>query len=199
MVYFFDCFSVKSFFRGIINCFLRGMLTVIIFSLFISCTFFSLLPEAFSFTTDSLTAFWVTNCTWKWEGVLRCVYIPGKDTTIGVNMAFCQGCGAVIKEDAEFCPECGTKIVSSLESPPPRAIDHPPKFYRIQEGTKRYMGIGQPQGMIAGVCAGLARYYNMDPALVRIAFILGSFIYGIGLFTYLLIWILTPMEPQSGY
>jgi phage shock protein C len=52
--------------------------------------------------------------------------------------------------------------------------------------------------MIGGVCGGLARYLRIDSTLVRLFFILlalgGS---GIGMFIYLLLWIIVPLEGQK--
>jgi phage shock protein C len=47
--------------------------------------------------------------------------------------------------------------------------------------------------MIAGVCAGLADYLNIDPTVVRLLFVLGFFITGPGiLIAYLIMAIVTP-------
>ncbi len=52
--------------------------------------------------------------------------------------------------------------------------------------------------MIGGVCGGLAQYLRIDATLVRLFFILlamgGS---GIGVFVYLLLWIIVPLEGQK--
>ena len=48
--------------------------------------------------------------------------------------------------------------------------------------------------VIAGVAAGLARYFGIDPVIVRIAFVVLSFPAGIGVPLYLLAWIFMPME-----
>lgn len=47
------------------------------------------------------------------------------------------------------------------------------------------------QGHIAGVCAGLAEYFNVDPMIVRIAAVVLAFS-GPGIFAYLLAWIFVP-------
>ncbi len=49
---------------------------------------------------------------------------------------------------------------------------------------------------IAGVCGGLAEYFSLDPLLVRIGFLL-LFFWGVGLLTYILLWILAPKAPKS--
>ncbi len=49
--------------------------------------------------------------------------------------------------------------------------------------------------MIAGVCAGLADYLNMDPTVVRLLFVLGFFTLNGGmLVTYLIMAIVTPEQ-----
>lgn len=50
--------------------------------------------------------------------------------------------------------------------------------------------------MIAGVCGGLAHYLNVDPVLVRLAFILLFFARGIGFPLYLILWIIMPGESS---
>ena len=49
-------------------------------------------------------------------------------------------------------------------------------------------------GHIAGVCAGVAEYFNVDPMLVRIAAVVLLFS-GPGFFAYILAWIFVPAEP----
>lgn len=46
--------------------------------------------------------------------------------------------------------------------------------------------------MLAGVCAGLAHYFNIDPVIVRILFLLLFFGGGHGLLIYIVLWLLMP-------
>ncbi len=46
--------------------------------------------------------------------------------------------------------------------------------------------------MIFGVCGALAEYFNMDPTLVRILFVIGFFLGLIGLLFYLILAIVIP-------
>ena len=48
--------------------------------------------------------------------------------------------------------------------------------------------------MIAGVCCGIANYLGWDVSLVRIAFVVMSFVAGVGIVLYLLFWFLFPNE-----
>ena len=48
---------------------------------------------------------------------------------------------------------------------------------------------------LAGVCGGLAQYFNTDAALIRVLFVVLDLLGGPGLVIYLLMWILVPEEP----
>ncbi len=51
--------------------------------------------------------------------------------------------------------------------------------------------------MVAGVCAGLADYLNMDPTVIRLLFVLGFFLAGPGiLLAYIIMAIVTPEETK---
>lgn len=51
--------------------------------------------------------------------------------------------------------------------------------------------------MLGGVCAGLGEYLNIDPTVIRIIFVILTFLYGASLLVYLIMWILVPEAPQS--
>lgn len=51
--------------------------------------------------------------------------------------------------------------------------------------------------MIAGVCGGLADYLNVDPVLVRLAFVVLVLASGIGLAIYALLWIILPTPSRA--
>lgn len=48
--------------------------------------------------------------------------------------------------------------------------------------------------IIGGVCAGLGRYWNVDPVVLRVVFAVSLLLGGIGLFAYLALWLLVPEE-----
>lgn len=58
------------------------------------------------------------------------------------------------------------------------------KLYRIREGK-----------MIAGVCNGLADYFDIDPTIIRLAWLVLLFFAGSGLLAYLIAWIIVPERP----
>lgn len=47
---------------------------------------------------------------------------------------------------------------------------------------------------LTGVCGGIAEYFNIDPIIIRIAFIILVFGYGVGLLAYILLAILLPAK-----
>lgn len=48
--------------------------------------------------------------------------------------------------------------------------------------------------MICGVCGGIANYFNIDPTLVRLAFVLIAMGAGSGIFAYIIAAIIIPDE-----
>jgi phage shock protein C len=50
---------------------------------------------------------------------------------------------------------------------------------------------------IAGVCAGLAEYFNIDVAIVRVVFVLALIFHGGGLLIYIVLWIALPKKPLA--
>ena len=45
---------------------------------------------------------------------------------------------------------------------------------------------------IAGVCAGVAYYFDMDPTIVRVIWGVLAFGYGAGIVAYIILWIIAP-------
>ena len=50
---------------------------------------------------------------------------------------------------------------------------------------------------LAGVCGGLAKYFDIDPTLVRVIFVVLAFFGLGGAIIYLLLWVLIPKEPTD--
>ena len=59
------------------------------------------------------------------------------------------------------------------------------KLYRAEEGK-----------MIAGVCAGLAEYFAIDPTLVRLAWVLFCALGGSGVLAYIICALIIPSKTQ---
>jgi phage shock protein PspC (stress-responsive transcriptional regulator) len=48
---------------------------------------------------------------------------------------------------------------------------------------------------IAGVCGGLASYFNVDPTLIRVLFVVLAVVGGSGVILYLALWLIVPNQP----
>jgi signal transduction histidine kinase len=66
------------------------------------------------------------------------------------------------------------------------------------EALRRELRRDPKAGMVAGVCAGLARRMQVDPLLLRILFVATTIASGIGLVAYVLAWILLPAQELDG-
>jgi phage shock protein C len=53
----------------------------------------------------------------------------------------------------------------------------------------------QSDVMIAGICSGLADYLGIDPTVVRLIFVVLLFAGLGGLWLYIILWIIMPLEP----
>jgi len=51
--------------------------------------------------------------------------------------------------------------------------------------------------MLGGVCGGLGAYLRIDPTFVRIFFVVFAMAEGIGVWVYLLLWLLLPTEERG--
>ncbi len=55
------------------------------------------------------------------------------------------------------------------------------KLYRSRENK-----------MVAGVCAGIADYLELDPTIIRLAWVIAIFGAGVGVLGYIIAWIIMP-------
>ena len=51
--------------------------------------------------------------------------------------------------------------------------------------------------ILGGVCGGLARYFNVDPTIIRLLWIFFSLAYGTGILAYIIAWIVIPRNPRD--
>jgi phage shock protein C len=93
---------------------------------------------------------------------------------------YCSHCGKQMDPAARFCPACG-------------AVSQP-----VVVGRAPFPGQltrSRSQRLIAGVCGGFAQHYGWDLSLVRVVTALMIVLTGVGLFAYLIAWIVIPDEP----
>ena len=53
--------------------------------------------------------------------------------------------------------------------------------------------------VIAGVAGGLAKYFNIDPIIARIIFVILAFTGGGGVIIYIVLWIAVPVDPDLSF
>ena len=51
--------------------------------------------------------------------------------------------------------------------------------------------------IIWGVCGGLAEYFNLDPAIIRVIFVLLTFAGGVGIIAYIILAIIAPLPGSE--
>jgi phage shock protein C len=66
------------------------------------------------------------------------------------------------------------------------AVQMPSRLYRSRS-----------QKMIAGVAGGLGEYFDVDPVLIRLLFVVTAFISGAGILAYIVLWIVIPVEGDE--
>jgi phage shock protein C len=99
---------------------------------------------------------------------------------------YCSNCGKEIGEHPAFCQFCGTRV-----APVPPAYTVPPF-----QGPKRPFARFSGDKKIAGVCGGVARYFDLDSSLVRALWVLCVLLGGTGLLAYIVLWIVMPLDPD---
>lgn len=60
---------------------------------------------------------------------------------------------------------------------------------------KKLMRSGKDQ-TIAGVCAGVAHYFDIDPTIVRVIWAVLAFCYGTGVLAYIILWLIAPVSTE---
>jgi phage shock protein C len=96
---------------------------------------------------------------------------------------FCTKCGVELPEREIYCSQCGHPTEkASAARPVARQL-----LLRARYNKK-----------IAGVCAGMAKYLDVDPTLMRVLWLLLLFaLPPAGLIGYLAAWIVMPLEPEA--
>ncbi len=70
------------------------------------------------------------------------------------------------------------------------------KSVKINEPIKRLYRSKEDK-VIAGVCGGIAEYFEIDPVWVRLIGIVSVFLNGVGVLAYIILWILVPENPKQ--
>ena len=95
---------------------------------------------------------------------------------------YCTTCGVEMSEQVRFCSKCGSPSGAQQDAAP--AFTPEPRALRLYKARKK----------IAGVCAGVARYLDVDPVLVRVLWVAFTFCGGAGFLAYVLALIIIPSD-----
>ena len=52
--------------------------------------------------------------------------------------------------------------------------------------------------ILGGVCSGIAKYFDVDPTIIRLVTVALIFAGGSGILAYIIAWIIVPEEPEAG-
>lgn len=94
---------------------------------------------------------------------------------------FCTTCGVELRDQDKYCSQCG----ASTGRAAPRAGEPVKRLSRPVQEAK-----------IAGVCAGFARYFDVDVTLVRVLWLVLTVwpLPLLGVISYIVAWIVMPKE-----
>jgi phage shock protein C len=86
----------------------------------------------------------------------------------------CPRCQRELPPEARFCPVCGARIGAS------------PRILRRRRSDEK----------LAGVCSGLADYFDLDPTLVRVFYMVATVFTGVlpGIILYIALSLVIPAE-----
>ncbi|HEY4816378.1 MAG TPA: PspC domain-containing protein [Candidatus Acidoferrum sp.] len=99
----------------------------------------------------------------------------------------CANCQKQIADGSNFCYNCGAKQPAAGAAAAYTA-DCAPKKRLVRSTTDK---------KIAGVAAGLADYFDLDPTIVRLVWLLAFLFAGAGLLAYIILWIALPAGPTG--
>jgi phage shock protein C len=85
-------------------------------------------------------------------------------------------------------PETKTKSTTKTTSKATTSVEP------VKTSNRLYRS--QTDQMIAGVAAGIAEHFDLDPTLIRLAFVLITLIGGSGVIVYIILWIILPTRPN---
>jgi phage shock protein C len=97
----------------------------------------------------------------------------------------CATCQKQIADGSNFCYNCGAQQPGATAS---NAVPSPTRKRLVRSTNDK---------KIAGVAAGLADYFDLDPTIIRLVWLLAILFAGTGLIAYIILWIALPAGPTG--
>jgi len=92
----------------------------------------------------------------------------------------CRSCQSEVAESSNYCSRCGAR-----QSP---------------AAVRRRLMRSRTDSRIGGVCGGIGEYFDIDPTIVRVLWVVLSVVPGClvgGLVAYVALWIIVPKAPAA--
>ena len=99
---------------------------------------------------------------------------------------FCANCQKQIADYSNFCYNCGARQTATAAPGPGVANCSHKRLLRSATDKK-----------IAGVCGGLAEYFDIDATVIRLCWLLAILFAGTGVLAYIVLWIILPVAPPG--
>src|SRR6202035_2540704 len=104
---------------------------------------------------------------------------------LGGESMVCASCQKQIADGSNFCYNCGAQQSAASAT---GTAPCPPRKRLVRSTTDK---------KIAGVAAGLADYFDLDPTIIRLVWLLAFLCGGAGLLAYIILWIALPPGPTG--
>ena len=98
----------------------------------------------------------------------------------------CANCQKEIADGSNFCYNCGARQPAGSNANTP-----------AYTGARKRLMRSSTDKKIAGVCAGLADYFELDVTIIRVVWILAVLCVGTGILVYVILWIALPLAPTG--
>lgn len=98
----------------------------------------------------------------------------------------CASCQKQIADGSNFCYNCGAQQAAGATAASAGQLPARKRLVRSTNDKK-----------IAGVAAGLADYFDLDPTIIRLVWLLAILFAGTGLIAYIILWIALPAGPTG--
>jgi len=99
----------------------------------------------------------------------------------------CTNCQRHIADGSNFCYNCGARQPAGGAA----------SVNAAEYGGRKRLVRSTTDKKIGGVCGGLADYFDLDPTIIRIVWLLAFLCAGAGLLAYVILWIALPSAPTG--